>query len=699
MIDKNFITQELAYIYNELRNKEEYNESIKKLNKLKIINLVNYYINAVEQYDLDDKHIVQLIILVLQDIYNNSGILSPVSDENYDKLYEINKQINNEDIVGAPNVLSNKNIINHKYPDLRGTLDKIHFMRIKDKGKDKRKSLEEWIKQVENKLERKLTNKEKEVYLFPKWDGLSVIFECDKNKKIIQALSRGDTDKNEAIDLTPLFKDIYLDDSFKNNNCEFGVKNEVVMKTKDYELFCNEEDNFNNERSAVSSILNMKELNKKYLKYLTIVPLQIQNYKTKEITLPDEVFNFYPYKICNVGDYDEIEKQINEIKKIVDEKFGIPIDGIVIRLIDKSLQDKLGRDDAINNYDVAYKFPPEQKKTKLINVIFSVGLLGAITPVAIIDPVKIKGNKITNISLGSTDRFEELNLNEGDEVIIKYDVIPYLIKDETCKEGKGKHFNLIKECPYCHNPLVKDPILKCTNINCESRIIGKILNYIEKMGIKSISIATVTLFFIEGLLKSIEDLYSLIKHERQIIKLPGFGGKSFANIIAGIYARKNVYDYQLLGSIGIPDIAEKTFKKILNIYYLKELIKICKENKINKLTTIGGIKGKTAKKIIEGINFNEKLINFLCSELNVKRDDRKYNIKVCFSNIRPDEDFEKYLDNKGVMILEDYTKEVNLLIIDTKDSTSGKVKKAIKDNKDIITIDEAYKIFEYKKGE
>jgi NAD-dependent DNA ligase len=299
------------------------------------------------------------------------------------------------------------------------------------------------------------------------------------------------------------------------------------------------------------------------------------------------------------------------------------------------------------------------------------------------------------------DRFEIMGLRKNQEVIIKYDVIPYLDVDDTCKTGINIIFKSPTHCPICGEPLVKKPLLKCANYACDSRKIGQIQNYIEKMGIANISIGIVTTLYKEGILKGIHDLYKLEDWKYKIVELPGLGAKSFSKIIDGINSRKEVYDYQLLGAIGIPTIAEKTFKRILNIYYLPELIEICNKNKVNKLTTIGGIQSKTAEKVIEGMTQNKNLIEFLCSKLKVKRDTRKYTIKVCFTKIR-DEEFEKFLDEKGVMVLDNYSKEVDLVIVPRKGIESSKTEKALKDRAkgkkvEIITIEDAYRMFGYKK--
>jgi len=701
MIDKINIKSELVAYLNNLRTVGDFDIVVDRLKNLtKIRSLVNYYSNAVENYDEDDKEIIELIINILQEIYNNGNIESPVPDEEYDILYEVHRSINGNEIVGASVGVKDIPTGFHKYPDLRGTLDKIHFIKNSDKPKNKkevRKSLEEWIKSCENRLGRSLRENELEVLITPKWDGISIVFETDVTHTVERALSRGDTDSNEAVDLTKMFKGTSFDFIEEFKYYEIGIKTETVMSRDNYEKFCKDFGHVNNPRIAVSSIFRTKDLDRKYLPYITIIPLQVQNYETKEIKIPKSTLDDYPSATANLRDLDDIKEKIENIRDEVEKRFGIDIDGVVIRLTNPMVQESLGREDGkINKFEVAYKFPPEQKKTVLKNVEFSVGVFGTVTPVAIVEPVKLNGNTIDSPSLGSIDIFESLDLREGDEVIIKYNIVPYLEKDETCRKGSGKKFTTPTHCVYCNQPLVRDPVLRCVNLDCDCRKIGKIVNYVEKMKIPEISVGTITTLYKYKFLNSIEDLYKLENHEYIISQLPGFGEKSVRKMIKGINSRKKVYDYELLGSIGIPGIGRRIFKNILNIYYLTELLDIAAKNNYEKLLKIGGIQKKTAEKVIQGIRINIDLIRFLCSVLEVKREEAKdYKMIVCFTKVR-DKDFENYLKSKDIGVTETFNKNIDLLIT-APNVLSSKIEKARKHNIPVITIDEAYKKFDYKR--
>lgn len=694
MIDKLNLIQSLHRIYNESKVSENFEALTQILEGIKINNLVNYYIHYDKDYDSDDVIIIELIIKILQNIYNNSGIIPPISDENYDTLYEIYNEITNSDIVGGDtDNLREKDF--HKYPDLRGTLDKVHFITNKEKGTDKRKSVEDWIKTSENRIGRDFTDKDFEVALYPKFDGVSVIFECDKTGKVMKALTRGNTKNNEAVPITKLFTLLKFNPYSKWKDSEFGVKCEVIMTYKNFEKFCKKYGNFKSPRSAVSSIINSMEPEYDYLKYITVVPLRMQNYDTQEVIVhPDAKTNF-PVSYALLNNEECMRNNINVIKSYMKDVMGIPIDGIVIQVMNKDLQHDLGRDDAINKYEVAYKFVPDSVKTILLDVEFSIGLLGALTPVAKIKPVKMEGNTISNVSLGSIDRFESLHLAKGDEVLIKYDIIPYLYVDDTCKRSNNEMIKTITHCPYCHEKLINDPILRCVNNDCPSRMIGKIVNYLDKMDIRGISIGLVSTLFSTGHLTCIEDLYRLKDRKFDIVKIDGIGTKMVDNILKGIDNRRTVYDYNLLGALGIPGIGSKIFKRFLNIYYIDDMIKIAKESNVKKLTEIPGIQEKTANKIIVGILTNLELIEFLKNELLIKHDKKDYIMKVVFTKIR-DKKFEDYLEEKNIEICDSYNKKVDIVICEDENTSSKKIEKARKDGKKVMSIKEAYKYFKYK---
>lgn len=695
MMEKGKILASLYKMYDEI-NIIGCSTIVKMLNAMKINSLVNYLVYHEKEYDEQDREMMAIIIKVLQYVYNNSDTLPPITDELYDQLYAVMISDGSADIVGA-DVGSDRTIMYHQYPDLRGTLDKVHFYTNDEKGKnEKRKSIYDWFTSIENKIGRRLTALESEISIFPKFDGVSVIFECDRHGNVERALTRGDVNKNEACEI-PIFRGFTFMPYTDWGNVPFAVKTEVIMKHDNFKKFCKKYGQFKSPRSAVSSIINGQTVNIDHLKYISIIPLRMQNFTTGEIIVHPDAYSSYPHERANISEisYADLYVPFNRLKKYMEEVLNVPCDGVVIYLEDYKLRKILGRENHINKYEVAYKFPPIGVKSKLIDVEFSIGLMGYVNPVAKFEPIVLNGNTVQHASLGSIDRFESLNLHYNDEVIIKYEIIPYLTKDDSCAVG-NELIKAITHCIFCGEELETSPMLRCVNRHCPCRQIGAIVNYLNELSIMNISEAIVTTFFNLGILRSIEDLYKLKDFKDIIINTPGFGKKQYEKIIKGIDARRTIKDYELLGALGIKDARSKKFKGVSFIYYIDELIEICKNMDVKSLKKIHGIGGVLAENIISGILGKLDLINFLKSELtiiNTKGVDS--GTVILFSKVKNNKDFENYLKEQGYEISDGYNKNVSLLIVPSLNETSSKIEKARKDGKEIITIDEAYERFNY----
>ena len=683
------IYHQLNTIYNELENMNEnsINEVVEMLKGINFEAVIDYF-NTSEKLDDMDLYSCRKIVQILQYIYNNTDIISPVSDEKYDILYQIMIDHKLGDIVGSVNS-QGKPVREHMFPDLRGTLNKVHFVFNIDKDGDKRRSIEDWITSVTNILGRDIDNsKDFEVILQAKWDGCSAVFECDKFGEVKHVLMRGDTEKNQAVDIIDLFRDNIRFSEFANGEDEFAVQTEILMNQEDYEKICIEYKEFKSPRSATSSILNEKILQPHLAKYLTIEPLRLQYVGQKPEIVPNYTYDM----ISNLFDLRDIRECIRQINEHVKED-GKVTDGVVLHLSDKRIQEKLGRDGAINRYEVAYKFPAEAKKAKLINIEFSTGLGGNITPVAKIEPIVMLGKTISSISMGSVDRFRTMeHLTSGSEIIVRYEIIPYMEIDNTCKiNPNGQVFHVPTHCKYCNCRLEEDPLLKCVNEECPSRIIGNVVNYINKMRIENVNIETISTLFDQGIITGIESLYKLNEHKAQIVSLPGFGEKSYENMIKGINKRKVVYDYELLGSLGIQSIGLRIFQKILSIMDIETLLNLSVENRLAiNLIGLPGFGEKTANRVEKGINSKIKTIRFLLNTLTLKEkvDRSKLKGKVCFSQIR-DPEFESKLLKNGYDVTDSLTKNVDILIVPNLNMTSSKITKAKKYGITIMDIESA----------
>lgn len=677
---------------------EEASEIIKSPEIQRSVNyLVNMgNVNKLVPYTEEDLQFIYMIINITQFIYNNSGLSTGLSDYTYDILYAIMLANSGKDVVSVPLSTSRNSVVHHKYPALRGTLKKIFYL-SKDERRTNpsRRYLDEWISSMEEKIYsttgRRISLNDEEVYVFPKYDGVSVIFEIDENNNVESALTRGFTEKNEAQNITHVFNHFKKRESCEFKNQPYGLKTEVMMSYDDLAYYNKKyHTDYKNTRSIVSAILNSDEYDRDKSSLLQIVPLRVGTADGTQL-LAEEALNEYPHIRCRLKDREVIRKFANSHFTVGD---GLRCDGAVIYIINPEIQKILGRENDINNFEVAYKFTEEVSFSKLMDVAFNVGLFGRLAPVAKVKPVKLKGNTIENISLGSVGRFRNLHLRKGDIVKVLYDIIPYLSFDDECTHNyDGIEFEVPEFCPECGNRLNSTDsgdILFCDNPKCPCRIKGKILNYLDKMDIENISYGVINRLYDEGYVKSIKDLYKLEKYKKEIAHMDGFGTKIVQLWLDSIEEQRTVPDYILMGSLGIEGISKKSFAKILSIYNIEELITIVEGNSISQLIKIPGVKEKTAQKIIEGVRENKKLITFLTEELNVietKGVSNKARFSVCFTKIR-DASKEKFIRECGGEVVDSISKSTTFLVVPSLDASSSKIDKAKKYGIKIVHIDD-----------
>jgi DNA ligase (NAD+) len=246
------------------------------------------------------------------------------------------------------------------------------------------------------------------------------------------------------------------------------------------------------------------------------------------------------------------------------------IDGMVVKVNELSLQDRLGQTTHHPRWAIAFKFKARQGTSILRKVEFQVGRTGSITPVAKIDPVPIGGVTVTSISLFNEDVVREKGLRIGDTVLVERagDVIPYIVKPLIeLRTGSETEIIFPKKCPVCNDELFKpegEAVWRCININCEAQVVESIIHFVSKdaMDIKSFGDANVRKFYEMKLLKDIPGVYQL--DFEQISTLEGFGKKSIDNLKAAIENSKTQPLHRLLFGLGIRYVGETTAKTLVH---------------------------------------------------------------------------------------------------------------------------------------
>ena len=646
----------------------------------------------------DEKDLLLAIIRAAQSVYNYSGMSTGLSDTEYDYLNEYLKEISDKEII-TESVARGEEVEHHKFTSLRGTLDKIYKLTEDDVIKNKsQKTIDDWIKKSENKYREKTGEDidlyECDVIVMPKFDGVSCVFECSKDGKLLRALTRGDTSLNEAQNITHIVKDSFIP-PFTDAPYEYAEKTEIMMLDEDLEKFNQEfHKDYKNTRSIVSSILNSDERDVR-ADYLKVIPLRysylVNGVETEQHIAPG-MYDF-PYLKCKLKELDKIREFSITHKTVYP---GFRCDGSVIYIIDEKVQKVLGRENEKQKFEVAFKFTEETAYSKVKDIEFTMGSFGRINPVVKFKPIKMKGNKVEKASLGSYARFKELELAKGDIVKVMYDIIPYadfIENDPECKRSLNQPIKEPTICPECGEPFtLKGDILYCMNKNCPCRQRGKILNYCIKMNIGELSEKTIEKFYNEGLLRDIADIYKLEKNEKKIISIPGFSYNKIANILSEINSHRTVDEATFLGSLGIEGVSKKTFGKVLEYVKFTDLLDYALSEDMEVFLSIPGIQEITARKIIDGIKENEKMIDQLSDYLDIIPYKSTSNAKftVAFTKVR-DHDLEKYIEDLGGITSDDVTKNTNFLVVPNASVNSSKTKKAAQYNIPIIEIGAAKK--------
>ena len=298
---------------------------------------------------------------------------------------------------------------------------------------------------------------------------------------------------------------------------------------------------------------------------------------------------------------DAVIKVINDFENKRDD-LPYEIDGMVIKVNDLELQDKLGMTSHHPRWAIAFKFKARQATSKLLAVEFQIGRTGAVTPVAKIQPVHVGGVTVSSISIHNEDYIKEKNLMLGDQILIERsgDVIPQIVKSlDELRDGSETAIVFPKNCPECNQELFKleeEAVWRCINISCKAQVLERIIHFVSKdaMDIKSMGEANVRKFFEMGLIKDIPGVYEF---DINILKdKEGFGVKSVENLREAIEKSKQQPMHRLIYALGIRYVGETTAKALAqNIHNIFDFQKMTEE----ALMQLEDVGVKVARSIFE----------------------------------------------------------------------------------------------------
>ena len=459
----------------------------------------------------------------------------------------------------------------------------------------------------------------------------------------------GEDVSNNVLQIDTFPKELQYIDGLKKQPCElaeFEVRGEIYMPKDAFERLnrdLDDDEKFSNPRNAASGTLRQLDasiVKDRGLKYYTYFIGECsesvtgsQSESLELLTKLGFVVNENWQVAKNVEDIINFHKKIEEIRY----KLDCDIDGVVVKINDFAIQNRLGNTAHDPRWAIAYKFSGINAITKLVGITEQVGRTGVITPVAELMPVNIGGVIVKRATLHNYDEIKRLGLSIGDLVVVKRsgDVIPKIV-------SVNKHFNeggtitppVI--CPCCGNALEKDDkfvAIFCPNHNgCKSQIIDRIRHFSSRNGldISGLGKQTISLFYDLGILRNILDIFSLYKHREMLEQLEGFGVKSTQNLITAVEESKKIYFNKILYAIGIDDVGENV-AKILAKYYknFEDLIADSKE--FTKIRGVNGLGEQMISGLINYFNDGENLrfideLNKILNIIPLESDDK--NIKL-----------------------------------------------------------------------
>lgn len=406
----------------------------------------------------------------------------------------------------------------------------------------------------------------------PKIDGLSVSLEYH-NGEFSVGSTRGDGFVGEDVTKNLMtVKSIPVTISEKLPLIE--VRGETYMPRDVFldlvkEQEENDEQPFKNPRNAAAGSLRQKDPKIAAKRKLDIFVFNVQQIEGKTLSSHKQSLDYIKQLgFKTIPDYVRVstaDEIISQIQKIGEKRFELPfdIDGVVVKVDDFAQREQLGSTAKVPKWAVAYKFPPEEKNSKLLDIELNVGRTGVVTPVAVFEPVFLAGTSVSRATLHNQDFIKEKNISIGDTIRVRKagDIIPEVLGSVE-KHSDGV-FTLPDTCPVCGSKLVKsdeEAAIRCPNVDCPAQIFRSIVHFASKgaMNIDGLGPQIVKVLLDNKLINSVADLYKLRMSD--ITELDNFKEKSANNLLTAIENSKSNSLDRLVFALGIRNIGQASAK-------------------------------------------------------------------------------------------------------------------------------------------
>ena len=378
----------------------------------------------------------------------------------------------------------------------------------------------------------------------------------------------------------------------------------------------------------------------------------------------------------------DVDGILDFIREYTEKRSSLPyeIDGIVIKVNDIRMQQELGSTVKYPRWATAYKFPAEEVLTKLVDIKFTVGRTGQVTPNAVLEPVLVMGSTIRRATLHNEDYCRSLDLRIGDVVSIKKagDVIPEVVEAKLERRiGTEKPFHMITTCPICGSTLVKKGNVDyfCVNDNCPKKNIESLIHYASRnaMNIDGLGDEIIEDFYNEGFVRTILDFYHLSEHKEDIIELEGYGLKKVTNLLLAIEESKQNSVERLIFGLGISGIGSKNAKLLASTYKDMEHLSNATYEELIEIKDIGDVLARNIVNFfanpnnIELINTLEDLginMKYLGAEVKMNENftDKKFVITGTISFMSRD-DAKALIESYGGKAIDSVSKKTDVVIV------------------------------------
>lgn len=436
----------------------------------------------------------------------------------------------------------------------------------------------------------------------PKIDGLSVSAEY-RNGIFVRGSTRGDGNVGE--DITENLKTIRsLPMKLSQPIPYLEVRGEVYMSIKSFEELTakqeeNEETPFKNPRNAAAGSLRQKDARITKARKLDIFVFNVQQIEGAELTSHKQSLDFLQelgftvlpfYHVCSNS--DEVLEQIDAIGNMRGE-LSFQIDGAVVKLDSFAQRQSLGSTAKYPKWAEAYKYPPEEKETELLDVEITVGRTGVLTPTAVFSPITLAGTTVSRASLHNAEYIAEKDIRIGDTVLLRKagEIIPEVVSVVRHKDGSVP-YELPTVCPSCGCPVTYEngeAALRCTNTDCPAQLMRHMIHYVSRDAMDIDGLGEKVLYALaeNELIHSPFDLYRLTRED--ILRLEGKKDKSADNLISAIERSKNNDLYRLIFGLGIRHIGQKAAKLLSDHFRSLDSIAQAKAEEIAAIEGFGDI--------------------------------------------------------------------------------------------------------------